>query len=98
MSLKEFSYINRETGQVFQRIIAEGTPTLDDDGLAEEQPGLWEAITEEVTVRKLKPLDELTAEQVAALEPYITMPKPQTRLAAPRKAKPEELEHGTYDN
>lgn len=92
--LREFSYLNKTDGKVYQRIIAEGTPSLDDDGLAEEQPDLWDAITTEVTTRELKPLEELTPEQVAAIQPYITMPKPQTRLGAPRRAKEEELEDG----
>lgn len=90
--LKEFSYLNRSDGQVYQRIIAEGSPILDDEGLAEEQPELWEAITTEVTTREVRPIEDLTPEQVAALQPYITMPPPQTRLGAPRKAKEEELE------
>lgn len=90
---RAFTYINPADGQVYQRIISEGSPSLDDDTLREENPELWEAITEEVTERKLKPLDNLTAEQLAGLQPYITMPKPQVRLAAPRKAKPEELDN-----
>ena len=92
--LREFSYLNKADGKVYQRIIAEGSPSLDDEGLAEEQPELWDSITTEVTTRVLRPLEELTAEQVAAIQPYITMPKPQTRLGAPRKAKEEELEDG----
>lgn len=95
--LKEFSYVNEEDGQVYQRIISEGAPSLDDEGLKEEQPGLWEAITQEVTRRELRPLEELTPEQQAALRPYLTMPKPQTRLGAPRRAKPEELEIENHD-
>ena len=96
--LKEFSYTNVTDGNVYQRIIAEGTPFLDDEGLAEEQPALWEAITKEVTTRELKPLEELTPEQAAAIQPYITMPKPQARLGAPRKAKEEELEDNAHDD
>lgn len=92
--LREFSYLNKTDGKVYQRIIAEGTPSLDDEGLAEEQPDLWDAITDEVTTRRLRPLEDLTPEQVAAIQPYITMPKPQTRLGAPRRAKEEELEDG----
>lgn len=90
--LKDFSWINPSDGQVYSRVIAEGAPSLDDESLMEEQPGLWEAITTEVTSRELRPLEELTPEQVAAIQPYLTMPKPQSRLLAPRKAKKEELD------
>lgn len=95
--LKDFAHTNKTDGNVYQRIIAEGTPSLDDEGLKDEQPALWEAITTEVTTRELRPLDELTPEQVAAIQPYITMPKPQARLGAPRKAKEEELEDANHD-
>lgn len=91
-ALKEFTWVNREDGKVYQRIVAEGGPILDDQSLRDEQPGLWDAITNEVTRRELKPLDELTPEQAAALQPYLAMPKPQPRLMAPRKAKEEEIE------
>jgi hypothetical protein len=91
--LRPFTYINEADGRVYQRIISEGSPTLDDDSLQEENPALWEAITEEVTERKLRPLEQLTPEQLEQLQPYISMPKPQVRLAAPRKAKDEELDN-----
>lgn len=90
--LRPFTFLNKEDGQVYQRIVSEGSPSLDDEALAEEQPELWEAITNEVTTRELKPLEELTPEQVAELQKYITMPKPQMRLGKPRRAKPEELD------
>lgn len=91
--LRPFTYINEADGRVYQRIISEGSPTLDDDSLKEEDPALWESITQEVTERKLKPLEQLSPEQLEQLQPYISMPKPQVRLAAPRKAKPEELDN-----
>lgn len=91
-SLRPYSYVNPDDGFVYKRIISEGTPTLDDEALRDERPELWEAITEEVVERKLKPLDDLTPEQADALRPYIAMPKPQVKLGAPRKATPEELD------
>lgn len=90
--LRPFSYLNKTDGRVYQRIVSEGSPVLDDDALKDENPELWEAITEEVTERKLKPLENLSPEQIEELSPYISLPKPQVRLAAPRKAKPEELD------
>ncbi|HEY5443063.1 MAG TPA: hypothetical protein VIJ87_01050 [Pyrinomonadaceae bacterium] len=91
-SLRPYSYINRDDGTVYRRIISEGTPILDDEALRDESPELWEAITEEVVERKLKPLDKLTPEETEALRPYIAMPKPQVKLGAPRKATQEELD------
>jgi hypothetical protein len=91
--LRPFTYINPADGKVYQRIISEGSPILDDEGIQEEKPELWQSITEEVTERRLKPLDQLTPEQLDELQPYISMPKPQPRLAAPRWAKPEELDN-----
>lgn len=91
-SLRPFTYINPETEVVFNRIVSEGSPVLDDEGLREENPELWESVTVEVTKRELKPLDELTPDQAEAIRRYIALPKPQVKLGAPRKAKPEELE------
>jgi hypothetical protein len=91
--LRPFQYVNPADGRVYQRIVSEGSPVLDDEAIREEKPELWEAITHEVTKRELKPLENLTPEQIADLEPYIALPKPQVRLAAPRKAKPEELDN-----
>lgn len=92
-ALRPFEYVNPSDGRVYRRIISEGSPILDDEAIQDEKPELWDAITEEVTERRLKPLENLTPEQVAELQPYITMPKPQVKLAAPRKAKPEELDN-----
>jgi hypothetical protein len=91
--LRPYTYINPADGKVYQRIISEGSPSLDDEALQEEKPELWQGITEEVVTRRLRPLDELTPEQLEEIQPYITMPKPQPRLAAPRLAKPEELDN-----
>lgn len=42
--------------------------------------------------RTLKSLDSLPDETLALVQPYIHPGKPSVKLAAPRKAKPEELE------
>lgn len=89
---RPYTYINRDDGFVYRRIISEGSPILDDEALRDERPDLWEAITEEVVERKLRPLDELSPEEQSALKPYIAMPKPQVKLGPPRKATPEELD------
>jgi hypothetical protein len=91
-ALQPYSYVNRADGKVYSRIIAEGSPYLDDESLRDEKPDLWQQITVEETTRVLKPLEELPAEVLAELEPYITMPEPQVRMGAPRKATLEELE------
>jgi hypothetical protein len=89
---QNFTFINKDDGRVYSRYVAEGSPTLDDDRIKDENPELWEKITEVPTERVLKPLETLTAEELAEIEPYIYKAKPTARLAAPRKAKPEELD------
>lgn len=92
-ALTPFIYVNPEDGMVYQRQVVEGSPMLDDERLQEEAPDLWEEITYiPEPERKLKPLDTLTGEQLAALQPFLYSAKPSVKLAAPRKAKPEELE------
>jgi hypothetical protein len=87
---KPFVFVNPQDGQVYRKTVQAGTPTLDDDALREDDPELWESIT--VPSRELKPLDELPDELIAKVQPYLYEGKPQVKLAAPRKAKPEELE------
>lgn len=91
-SLRPYTYVNPDDGNVYRRIISEGAPVLDDEALRDERPELWEAITEEVVERRLKPLDSLSPSEQEALRPYIAMPKPQVKLGAPRKATQEELD------
>lgn len=96
-ALRGFSYLNREDGRVYSRQLVEGTPLLDDEAIRDEDPELWERISKEVVTvtREVIPLDELSDEEVAAIQPYIFMPKPTVKLAAPRKAKPEELDESS---
>lgn len=91
-SLRPYEYVNPDDEYVYRRIISEGAPILDDEALQSERPELWEAITEEVVERRLKPLDNLSPSEQEELRPYIAMPKPQVKLGAPRKATPEELD------
>lgn len=92
VDLQPYQHVNHDTETVCSRVISEGSPILDDEGMQEERPEIWEAITRTVTRRELKPMEELSPEQQAALEPYITMPKPQVRLGPVRPAKAEELD------
>lgn len=89
---KSFTYINKIDGKVYTRIIAEGTPYLDDDALRTDNPELWERISVEKTQRVLKPLESLEADDLANIQPYIVTPKPTVRLGNPRVAKSEELD------
>jgi hypothetical protein len=92
-ALKPFVYVNRDDKMVYQRQVVEGSPMLDDERLQEEAPELWEEITYvPEPERKLKSFDQLSAEQLAAVQPFLYSAKPSVKLAAPRKAKPEELE------
>jgi hypothetical protein len=89
---RPFTYINKIDGKVYSRVIAEGTPYLDDEGMRDEDPELWEKITVEKTERVLKPLDSMSAEELAQIQPYLVTPKPTVRLGNPRIAKQEELD------
>lgn len=135
-----FTYVNPDDHMVYARTTAQGTPMLDDERLRDEDPELWEQISDypepwfglvrdamkeaftaganidhglnrvdslyEINSRGLvanflrdrgiervlKPIDELTDEQLQALQDYL-VPAPVTvRLVPPRKAKQEELE------
>ena len=82
---KELSYVHPELNLEFRRQVSQGQVTLDDEVLQEEDPELWEEITEERRVPK--DLDQLTAEQVAKLAAYLIRSKPTVKLAAPKKPK-----------
>src|SRR4051812_18767479 len=41
-AFKPFVYVNPDDGQVYQRVVIDGSPYLDDDALREENPELWE--------------------------------------------------------
>lgn len=90
---KPVTYINPVDGFVYQRQVSTGGFNLDDDRLKEQDPELYEAVTYEPEVkRQLKELDELTDEQIVKIQQYMYEGQPTMKLAAPRRAKPEELE------
>lgn len=91
-ALRPFSFVNKEDGQVYSRVIVEGSPYLDDEALRKDNPELWDRITEKKVVEEIKPLDSLSDEDLAAIQPYLAMPKAQARMGKIRKAKPEDYE------
>jgi len=89
---ESFEYVNRHDGYVYSRQMNVGSPTLDDERLQKEDPQLWEDITYiPEPERTLRPLEDLTPEQLARIGDYLLKGKSVAKLAAPRKAKPEEL-------
>jgi hypothetical protein len=90
---KPFTYVNVEDEAVYQRIVSSGSINLDEERLAEEDPELYTEVTFQPPTppRELKPIDELTSQQLAELNDYIYESKPTVKLAPPRKAKPEEI-------
>lgn len=86
---KPVTYINPTDKMVYTRQVQEGSPYLDDNALKAEDYALWVRVSEET--RTLKDIATLPAEDLAALQGYFRFKKPVVKLAAPRKAKPEEL-------
>lgn len=86
---KPFSYVNKELGLVFQRTASKGEPVLDDEELQRCCPNLWEDITE--LERIPKEWEELTPEQISAIQPFLLRKPPTMKLAAPKKATEEDL-------
>jgi hypothetical protein len=91
-ALRPFSFVNREDGKVYSRVIVEGSPYLDDEALRVDDPELWDRITEKRIVEEIKPLDSLSDDDLAAIQPYLAMPPAQARMGKIRKAKPEDYE------
>lgn len=89
-NLIPYTYINPDDGMVYARGTQESGPSLDDERLQEEDPDLWNEITE--TVRVVKDPSTWTEEQKAAVQDYMIPGTIKARLVPPRKAKPEELE------
>lgn len=89
---RSFSFVNPVDGMVYQRVIVEGSPMLDDERLKEEDPEFWAEISHIPQERVMKPIEDLTQDQIAKLQEYVYTAKPTVKLAAPRKAKSEELE------
>lgn len=90
---KTHSFINPEDQMVYTRQVQSGSAILDDERLQEVDPDLYEAVTYvPEPERRLKSLDDLTPSQLAKLQEFMYEGPPVVKLAAPRKAKPEELE------
>lgn len=89
---RDFVFSNDDDGYVYRYQVTEGATLVDDERLQSEQPDLWESISAEVVTRVLKPLDELTDDQLAKLQDYVYKGKPQVKLAPPRPIKDEDLE------
>lgn len=88
--LRSFAY--EHDGWIYQRQVTAGSVMIDDDRLKETNPDLWQAITRVPTERVMKPLEDLSPEELAALEPYLYSSKPVIKLAAPRKVN-EDLDN-----
>jgi len=92
-SFKAFTFVNPNDGMVYQKQIVAGPVMFDDERFEKDHPTLYHVVTHvPEPERQLRPLDELSEEQIAILQDYIYEGKPVVKLAAPRKAKPEELE------
>jgi len=88
-----FTYVNKDLGVVFQKQVSSGSVYIDDERLAEENPDLYEDVTfVPEPERRLKDLESLPPNLLAKLADYIYEGRPTVKLAAPRKAKDEELE------
>lgn len=91
---KPFVYIDYEAGMVYQRQLSQGSPMLDDERLKKENHDLYERVTFiPEPQRELRPFEELEPMDLADLRPYIYYNRPTVKLAAPRKARTEELVH-----
>jgi len=89
---KPFSYVNPDDGMVYQKQVVAGPVLLDDEKFKKDYPKLYEIITHmPEPKRELRPLDELSDEQIVILQDYIYEGKPIIKLAAPRKIKEDEL-------
>lgn len=90
-AFKKYEYINPEDGKVYQRQVSVSSPKLDLDALKEADPDLHERVTYQPP-RDLKPTDEIDEADRDQLMEYLDPPEVSLKMAAPRKAKPEELE------
>jgi hypothetical protein len=86
---KSFRFVDPYLGLVFERQYRSGAIQLDDERLKEENPELFEKVTEEVRVPV--DFDTLDEETLAEVQPYVFRGKPTVALAAPKKAKEEDL-------
>ena len=87
-----FEFVNKKDGLVYSRQISRGAPSLDDDRLRKEDPELWDEITYvPEPERTLRPLEDLSPEQLAKVSSYLLPGKITPKLGAPRKATLDDL-------
>jgi hypothetical protein len=89
---RPFIFVNPEDGMVYSKSRVSGSPYIDEESLQEEDPDLYNEVTRPKTGRELIPLDQLPDATIERLKKYLYQGRPQMKLLAPRKAKPEELE------
>jgi hypothetical protein len=89
---KPFTFVNPEDGMVYQKQIVSGTIMFDDERFKQDYPELYDIVTYTPEPKvELRPLNELSDEQIAIIQDYVYEGKPVIKLAAPRKAKEDEL-------
>jgi len=87
-----FTFVNHEDGMVYQKQVASGPVMFDDERFQQDHPDLYHVVTHvPEPKRELRSLDDLSDEQIAIIQDYIYEGKPTIKLAAPRKAKEDEL-------
>jgi hypothetical protein len=86
-----WTFVNPEDGKVYSRQVTTSV-MLDEERMQEVDPDLYEAVTDIKKERVMRPTEELTDEQLALVSEYVYEGKPRLKLAAPRKAKPEDYE------
>ena len=89
---KPFTFVNPEDGMVYQKQVVAGAVMFDDERFKQDYPDLYNVVTYvPEPKRELRPLEDLSDEQISILQEYIYEGKPVIKLAAPRKAKEDEL-------
>lgn len=86
---KPYTYVNPSIKKTFTKQVVNGSPYLDDEELREADADLWEQVS--VPTRVLRPLEDLTPEQLVQVQEFIYPGKPIIKLAPVRNAKPDEL-------
>lgn len=87
---KSFTYVDKTNSLVWTRQISAGQADYDIEKLEAEDPELWERVSE--LQRVPKELESLASEDLVKVQRYIYPGTPRVSLAAPKKAKPEDLE------
>ncbi len=87
---KSYEYVDGKNKLVWKKQISAGSAWVDDQLLQARDPKLWERVSE--PTRVLCDLSTLDGEDLAKVQKYIYPGPLQIKLAAPRKAKPEELD------